>query len=105
MTNEAGARAEDEGPEDEGALTEVVDTTETQDADTADSGESGASADAEPVDELAAARQSAEENLNKYLRLAADMENLRKRTVGKKCRVPDDPIPNLTRACCFNLAA
>ena len=32
-------------------------------------------------DELQAAKDEAEENLNKYMRLAADMENLRKRTV------------------------
>lgn len=81
MTDNTGARAEGQGPEDESAVTEVAENAGAPDADTAGSGEPGAAADAEPMDELAAAQHSAEENLNKYLRLAADMENLRKRTV------------------------
>jgi len=77
MTDNNGARPGDQSPEDESAVTAVqeVDTTE-QEADESELQSAG-----EPLDELAAAQQSAEDNLNKYLRLAADMENLRKRTV------------------------
>jgi molecular chaperone GrpE len=75
MTDNIGARAGDQPPEQEGAVTEVPDQADQ------DKEPESADAEAEPIDELAAAQQAAEENLNKYLRLAADMENLRKRTV------------------------
>jgi len=75
MTENIDARAGDHAPEKETAVTAVP-----EEADQGKDPES-ADADAEPVDELAAAQDAAEESLNKYLRLAAEMENLRKRTV------------------------
>ena len=75
MTENIDARAGDHAPEKETAVTAVP-----EEPDQGKEPESS-DAEAEPVDELAAAQEAAEENLNKYLRLAAEMENLRKRTV------------------------
>ena len=75
MTDNIDARAGDHAPQKETAVTAVP-----EEPDRGKEPES-TDAEAEPVDELAAARQAAEENHNKYLRLAAEMENLRKRTV------------------------
>jgi molecular chaperone GrpE len=75
MTENIDARAGDRAPQKETAVTAVP-----EEPDQGKEPES-TDAEAEPVDELAAARQAAEENHNKYLRLAAEMENLRKRTV------------------------
>jgi len=73
MTDNIDPRAGEKRPEEEHAVTAVPDEAE-QDEESVD-------AEAGPVDELAVARDAAEDNLNKYLRLAAEMENLRKRTV------------------------
>ena len=75
MTENIDARAGDHAPEKETAVTAVP-----EEPDQGKEPESS-DAEAEPVDELAAAQEAAEANLNKYLRLAAEMENLRKRTV------------------------
>lgn len=75
MTENIDARAGDHAPEKETAVTAVPEEPDQgKEPEPSD-------AEAEPVDELAAAQEAAEENLNKYLRLAAEMENLRKRTV------------------------
>jgi molecular chaperone GrpE len=75
MAENSGARAGDEFPDEKSAVTAVSDETDQgTEPETID-------AHAGPEDKLAAAQQAAGENLNKYLRLAAEMENLRKRTV------------------------
>jgi molecular chaperone GrpE len=75
MTENIDVSTGDQSAENESAVTEVRD-----DADLGKKPEA-ADAAAESIDELAAAQQAAEENHNKYLRLAAEMENLRKRTI------------------------
>ena len=77
MTDNAGPPGKDQATETDHPGTAI------QEADPPEQAEAPAEqpAGAEPVDELEAAKQAAEENLNKYLRLAAEMENLRKRTV------------------------
>lgn len=80
MTDNNGASAEEQGPEEQESAAKAVqelDATEEE----AESTEAGSAPDDEPIDELAAAQQAADDNQNKYLRLAAEMENLRKRTV------------------------
>lgn len=58
-----------------------ADTANTADTtDTTDTGEAGSTAEDLQV-QLLAAQEYAEENYNKYMRLAAEVENLRKRTV------------------------
>lgn len=59
-------------------MTENVPTNEPEEAPV-ESGEPDEATPAEPADELSEALARADENWNKYLRLAADMENLRKR--------------------------
>lgn len=67
----------DQAPEEERAVTVSPDEAD----EGKDQNQESVDAEAGPVDELAVALEAAEENLNKYLRLAAEMENLRKRTV------------------------
>lgn len=58
--------------------------TETESAPTAESAAENGRPEQEPLDAaeaLAQAHAEAEENLSKYMRLAAEMENLRKRTM------------------------
>ena len=75
MTGNSDARADDQAPEQEHAITEATGAAEQV------KDEAPAEAEGEPIDELAVAQEAAAENLNQYMRLAADMENLRKRTV------------------------
>jgi molecular chaperone GrpE len=79
MTDNNGARAEEQEQEDESAVKAVREVNSEEEGP--DSEESVPSNDDKPIDELEVARQAADENLNKYLRLAAEMDNLRKRTV------------------------
>ena len=75
MTGNSDARADDQAPEQEPAITEATGAAEQA------KDEGSAEAEGEPIDELAVAQEAAADNLNQYMRLAADMENLRKRTV------------------------
>lgn len=63
-------------------MTDSGDTATDSAAAEGKAGESASAAEQapEPADEVAKARAEAEENWNKYLRLAAEMENLRKRS-------------------------
>ena len=70
MTENAGTDQADERTAAEDVADELVEEGAASESATAPS---------EPADELAEARALADENWSKYLRLAADMENLRKR--------------------------
>ena len=59
--------------------TELAETPPAPEAEAAEASPSEPARD--DAGELAKAREEAEENLNKYIRLAAEMENLRKRTM------------------------
>jgi len=61
--------------------TELAETAQAPEAEAAAADVQPAEAAPDEAGALAKAREEAEDNLNKYMRLAAEMENLRKRTM------------------------
>jgi len=61
--------------------TELAETPQAPEAEAAEAAAQPAEAPLDDAAALAKAREEAEDNLNKYMRLAAEMENLRKRTM------------------------